>query len=132
MALSLYAMGALGLVAAAAVGYATLEHSWRQNAELREAQEKEANVQNQRTIRLLRKSNEIFEEIAADLRLKADEIAKKEEEENEAITGLEGTDEEVRRFLATPIPARLKCLLNNEKCPNGTAGGDRNEAGPVQ
>lgn len=120
--LSWYVMGGLGLALVAASGLVVIEHSWRQNAELVAAQEKEANVQNQRTIRLLKRSNEIYEEIAADLRVKIDDIVKKEEEDNAAITDLQGTDEEVRRFLATPIPARLKCLLNHEKCADGTPG----------
>jgi hypothetical protein len=116
---SLVAIGGLGLIAAAAIGYATLENSWRQTAELQVSIEQEANKQNQRTIRLLGESNRIYEEIAADLRKEVEAISAKQEEDDAAITKIETADEIVRKFLDTPIPPNLRCVLNNEKCENG-------------
>lgn len=116
MSLSLYAIGGLSLAAVFAVGYATLEHSWRQTAEIREAQEKEANVKNRETIDFLKTSVETANKITTDLMEQNGELIKQKEAEDAAITDLASSDEEVRKFLATPVPLKLRCLWGDAKC----------------
>lgn len=121
--LSWYGIAGAVIIAGAAVGYATLENAWRQTAQLEAAQEKAANVQNRKTIDLLRKSNEIYEEIAADLRTKIDEISVKEDEEDAAVTDLGNSDESVKKFLDTPVPAKLRCLWGERSQCGSENGG---------
>lgn len=108
--ISWYAIGALTLGLAAAIGYATIENAWRQQAELQVAHEQEANRRNQETIKTLRESKEIAEQIAKELSEQLAKINQQEEDDDAAVTELEGTDEEVKKYLDTPVPRKLRCL----------------------
>lgn len=107
---SLYVIGGLSLAVVLVGGYAYIERQGRQMAELQVAHEQEANKQNQKTIALLRKSNELFEEIAGDLRKTISELDAKEQADEDATTDLENSDEAVKKFLDTPVPRKLRCL----------------------
>lgn len=121
MSLSLYAIGGLGLAVVLVGGYAALENSWRKNYQLQVAVEQEANKQNQRTINLLKTSTETANRLAMELIEENNLVLKQKEEDDAAVTELAGSDEEVRKFLATPVPAKLRCLWERKKCANGTA-----------
>lgn len=123
--LSGYAIGGLALLLVLMGGYAYIERQGRQLAEAQVAQEQEANKINQKTIALLRKSNELFEEIAGDLRKTISEIEAKEDADDTAITDLENSDEAVKKFLNTPTPPKLRCLWGEiSECSDqhGSAG----------
>lgn len=50
-------------------------------------------------------------------------LAKRDTEARQRLSALENTNETVRAYLNTPIPAELECLLNNS-CRTGSEGGD--------
>ena len=124
--ISLYAIGGLGLAVVLVGGYAALEHSWRQNAEIISAQEQEANKKNQETISLLKTSVETANKITMELMEHNSELIKQKEDEDAAITDLVGSDEEVRKFLATPVPLKLRCLWGDAQCPAGNTNPNGN------
>lgn len=100
-------------------GYAWLERSWRQTAELQVQHEQEANRRNQEAIKTLRDSKEIAEKISKELQEQLAAIANKEETDTSATTDLENSDEAVKKFLDTPVPDTLRCLWGErEKCRN--------------
>lgn len=109
------ALAVLTVVAGGAVGYATLEKSWRQNAELQVEQEKELNRRNLETISNLRQSKEIAEKTAEELAKELAELRAKEEADDAAITDLENSDEGVKKFLSIPTPDKLRCLWGEKQ-----------------
>ncbi len=122
--LGMYAIGGLALISVLAGGWGWIEHQGKQIAQIEAAQEKEANRVNQETIKNLNAANELAWKNTVDLQNKVVEIVKNQEIEDAAVTELSGSDEEVRKFLDTPVPHKLRCLYNDVKCAKGTTSPD--------
>jgi|SRR6185369_2696629 len=118
---SLYAIGGLGLATVLVGGWGYIEHQAKQNAELRLGAEQEANRKNQETITTLTKATEIGSQVAIELSNQLAALTAKQEQEDEAITQLANSDSDIKKFLATPVPDRLRCLWEHQKCENGAA-----------
>lgn len=121
--ISWYLSAALALGVTGVAGYAFLEHAWRQTAELQAAQAEEANRRNQETIKTLRESKELSEQIMKELQDQLSAINEKEESDDAAVTELEQKDKSIREFLDTPIPPGLRCLWG-EQAQCGTPHGN--------
>lgn len=115
---SLYIIGGLGLATVLVGGWGYIQMQGKQYAQLEAAQEKEANRKNQETISLLKTSVETSNKITIELMEQNAELIKQKEAEDAAVTDLAASDEEVRKFLATPVPLKLQCLWGTAKCSN--------------
>lgn len=110
------------LIAAVIVISTLMINLWVQNKELksdntnlsiRVASVEDANEQNVETIDMLRKARETDSAVITELSKTHKALKLSDDEVRKRVTELEKQNEKVKRYLDTPIPAELACLLYN-------------------